>query len=159
MSNNWIYSSKLCFLKKHPQFFHSGSSARIMGIFTTGSAVKNHISPKMARELIAICQTKCHSQSLVYRRVPLQHSTPISSGFSSQDSVFDVRRYAESQCPKEVEVRVKSYGETRCLDKQKPKTKTKIKMKDATKHTAIYCMTCRTGSRSSEKNWSTKVVL
>ena len=27
---------------------------RIMGIPTTGPAVKNHISPKMARELIAI---------------------------------------------------------------------------------------------------------
>ena len=49
------------FLKKHPQFFHSGSSARIVGFQTTGPAVKNHISPTMARELIAICQTMCHS--------------------------------------------------------------------------------------------------
>ena len=38
--------SKLCFLKKHPQFLHSGSSARIMGFLTTGPAVKNHFSPK-----------------------------------------------------------------------------------------------------------------
>ena len=73
MSKNWTYSWQLCFLKKHPQFFHSGSSARIMGILTTGPAVKNHISPKMARELIATYQTICHSSSLVYRRVKQIH--------------------------------------------------------------------------------------
>ena len=55
-----------------PQFFDSENSARIMGIPTTGPAVKNHTSPKMARELIAICQTMYHSWSLVYRPVPLQ---------------------------------------------------------------------------------------
>ena len=43
----------------HPQFFHSGSFERIMGKRTTGPAVKNHISPKMARELIEIFV--CHS--------------------------------------------------------------------------------------------------
>ena len=48
-------------LEKHLQYFHSGSSARIMGILTTGPAVKKHISPKMARELIAIFQTMCYS--------------------------------------------------------------------------------------------------
>ena len=35
-------------------------------------AVKHHISPKMARQLIAIHQTMYHSLSLVYRRVPPQ---------------------------------------------------------------------------------------
>ena len=44
-----------------PQFFHSRSSVRIMGIPTTAPAVKNHISAKVARELIAICQTMYHS--------------------------------------------------------------------------------------------------
>ena len=48
-------------LEETPQFFLSGSSARIMGIPTTGPAVENHISPNMARELIAIYQTMCHS--------------------------------------------------------------------------------------------------
>ena len=38
-----------------------GSSARIMGILTTGPAVKNHISPTRAREFIAKYQTMCHS--------------------------------------------------------------------------------------------------
>ena len=45
---------------------------RILGILTTGPAVKNHISPKRARKLTAIYQTLCHSLSLVYLRVPLQ---------------------------------------------------------------------------------------
>ena len=42
-------------LGKLPQFSFLGSSARIMGFHTTGPAVKKHISPSRARELIAIC--------------------------------------------------------------------------------------------------------
>ena len=44
-----------------------------------------------------------------------------------------------------------------CINQQNPKTK--IKMKDTKKYKAIYCMTCRTGCRISEKIWSMKVVL
>ena len=51
------------------------------------------------------------------------------------------------QCQKEVEVRVRSYGETRCINPQKPKIQ--IKMKDAKKYKAINCMTCPTGYRIS----------
>ena len=36
--------------------------------------------------------------------------SPTSPSSSSQDSVFDVNRYTEIQYPKEVEVRVRSYG-------------------------------------------------
>ena len=54
MSSNWTCSSKLCFLKKLPQFFPWGTSVRIVGKHTTGSAVKNHITSEMARELIAV---------------------------------------------------------------------------------------------------------
>ena len=96
MSKYWTYSSKLCFLKKLPQFFPWGNSVRTMGIQTTGPAVKNHISSEMAKELIAVYQTMCHSLSLVYKQVPLQRATPISSTSSSQDSVFDVCRYTEN---------------------------------------------------------------
>ena len=49
-------------------------------------------------------------------------STPTSSTSSSQDSVFDVSRYTENPAPKEVEVRVSSYGKTRWKDQQEPKT-------------------------------------
>ena len=61
------------------------------------------------------------------------------------------------QYPKEVEVRLRSHGETRCINQQKPKTK--IKIKDAKKYKAIYCMTCRIGCRSSKRIWSRNVVV
>ena len=53
-------------------------------------------------------------------------------------------------------VRVRSYWETRCMNQQKPKTK--IEMKDAKMHKAIYYMNCRIGCRSSERIWSMNVV-
>ena len=65
---------------------------------TTGPAVKNHISPKMARELNATYQTMCHSWSLVNQRV-LRQPHRISSASSSQGSASDVRRYAENPVP------------------------------------------------------------
>ena len=65
-------------------------------------------------------------------------STPTSSTSSSQDSVFDVSRYTENPVPKEVEVRVKSYGESRCINQQKPRTQ--MTMEEVTKYSAIYCM-------------------
>ena len=43
------------------------------------------------------------------------------------------------------------------MNPQKPKTK--IEIKDAKKYKAIYCMTCRTGCRISERIWSMNVVL
>ena len=61
------------------------------------------------------------------------------------------------QYPREVEELVESFGETRCINPQKPKTK--LKMKDAKKYKAIYCMTCWTGCRNSEKFRSMKAVL
>ena len=67
--------------------------------------------------------------------------TRTSSASSSQDSVFDVRRYAENPVPEEEGVRV-----------------TKSRMKDAKEYKAIHCMTCPTCCRSSEKIWSMKVV-
>ena len=71
---------------------------RIMGIHTTGSAVKNNISSEMARELIAM---------YIYNYVPLVRPglsassssttpSPTSPSSSSQDSVFDVNRYSEN---------------------------------------------------------------
>ena len=83
--------------------------------------------------------------------------TPTSSSSSSQDSVLTSADTPRIQYPKEVEVRVRSYGETRCINQQKPKII--IKMKDAKKYTAIYCMNCRIGCRNSENIWSMNVVL
>ena len=55
-----------------PQFFRSGSCAKIMGIPTTASVVKKHISSEMARELIVIFTTMYHLWFQVYTRVLLQ---------------------------------------------------------------------------------------
>ena len=100
MSNNCTYSWQLCFLKKHPQFFHSGSCARIVGIFTRGRVVKNYISTEMERKLIAILRTTFHLWFLVSQRVPssTEHS-PSSPSSSSQDSEFDVYRYTKNPVP------------------------------------------------------------
>ena len=116
MSKNWTYSWRLCFLKKLPQFFLSGSSARIMGIPTTGPAVKNHISQKRARELIAILSNYVPFVVPGLSTSSSTTPTPTLSSPSSQDSVFDVEQiHRKSSTQKEVEARVRSYGETRCM--------------------------------------------
>ena len=100
MSNNWTYSSLVCFLKKHPQFFLSGSSARIMGTRITGPAVRNHISPKKRKRI------DCNISNYVPFVVPglstssFTTPTPTSPTSSSQDSVFDISRYTENPVPK-----------------------------------------------------------
>ena len=60
------------------------------------------------------------------------------------------------QYPKEVEVRVKSFDETRCINPQKPKTK--IKMGNQKKYKAIYCMNFLIGDRKSRRIWLMKVL-
>ena len=59
------------------------------------------------------------------------------------------------QYQKEVEVRVKSFGEIRCMNPQKPKTK--IKMRNAKKYKEICRMNCLIGYRNSERIWLMKV--
>ena len=104
-------------MKKHTQFFCSGSSAKITGTLTTGPAVKKHISSEMARELIAVYPTMYHLWFLVYQRVlPQLHFHLLLPCLMSTDR-------PKIQYKKEVEVRVKSFGETRCMNPQKPKTK------------------------------------
>ena len=73
-------------------------------------------------------------------------SPTTSPSSSSQDSVFDVANTPKIQHPKEVEVRVRSSGETRCMDPQKPKTK--IKMENPKKYKEMYRMNCLIGYRN-----------
>ena len=87
--------------------------------------MKNHISPKMGRKLIAIHQTMWHSWFMVYQRLLpqlhlhlhhhhlLQHRLPY---WTKADT-------PKIQYQKEVEVRAESFGETRCMSPQKPKNK------------------------------------
>ena len=86
--NYWTYPSRWCFLEKHPQFFCSGSSPKIMGILTTRPAVENHISPKIAKNI------KCSFSNYVPFVVPglstssSTSSSPTSSTSPSQDSAI-----------------------------------------------------------------------
>ena len=56
----------------------------------------------------------------------------------------------------EVEVRMKSFGETRCMHPQKPKTK--IKIRSAKKYKEMYRMNCLIGYRNSERIWLMKAL-
>ena len=70
-----------------------------MNIPTTGSAVKNHISTKRARELIA---KESNYVPFVVPGLSTSSSTtptPTASSSSSQASVFDVNRYTENPVP------------------------------------------------------------
>ena len=59
---------KVMLLEETPAVFLTlGNSVRTMGTQTTGSAVKNHISSEMARNLIAIYPTLFHLWFLVYQ--------------------------------------------------------------------------------------------
>ena len=150
MSNNWTYSSKLCFLKKLPQFCLSGSSARIMGFPTTGPAVKNHVSPKRRRELIAIHRTMYHLWFLVYQRVlPQLHLHLLLHDLHHRIPYLMSTDTLKIQYPKGTEVWMRSYGETRCMKPQKPKTK--IKMENQKKYKEMYRMNFLIGYRNSER--------
>ena len=88
----------------------------------------------------------CQSESLVYRRVPLHlllHHLHHKILYSTKADTPKIHN------PKEVEIRVRSYGETRCIHVQKPKTQ--MLTKDARKYKAIYCMTRQTDCRISKK--------
>ena len=151
MSKNWTYSWQLCFLKKLPQFFLQGKLCEDHGFshhWTSGQ--KPHLTKKVNRIDWNI------SNYLPFVVPELSTSSPTSSSSSSQDSVFDGSRYTKIQYPKEVELRVESFGETRCMNGEKPKTI--IKMKDTKKYRAIYCMNCMIGYRNSERVWSMNVV-
>ena len=59
----------------------------------------------------------------------------------------------KNQYHKEVEVRVRSFGKTRCMNPQKPKTKIKMR-----KYEEIFRMNCLFGCRNSERFWLVKVL-
>ena len=128
MSDNWTYSSLLCFFKKLPQFFPWRNSAKNMGTRVTGKAVKIHISSKMARELIAIHQTLHHLWFLEYQRVLPQlrlHLPRHHLHHRSQHRLTEIQyRRTEVwklQYQKEVVVRMKRFGETRSRNPLRPK--------------------------------------
>ena len=74
---------------------------RIVGLHTTRSAVRNHISSAMARELID-CNVSNYVPFVVLGLSASSSSTTpshTSPSSSSQDSVFDVNTYTENTEP------------------------------------------------------------
>ena len=144
-------------LEETPAVLSLGNSVRTMGIHTTGPAVKNHISSEMAREFIAICPTVYHLWFLVYQRVlPQLHFHLLLHHLHHRIPYLMTTDTPKIQYQNEVEVRVKSFGETRCMNPQKPKTK--IKMRIAKKYKETYRMNCLIGYRNSERIWLMKVL-
>ena len=84
---------------------------------------------------------------MVYQRVPQQRPHLRRHHLHHRILYLTSADTPKIQYKKEVEVRVRNYGETRCIDQQKRKTH--IQMKDTKKYRAIYCMTCRSGIREN----------
>ena len=125
----------------------------IMGI---GPAVKNHISEK-ARELIAIFQLCTFCGSLFYQRVlPQLHLHLLLHHLYHRIPYLTSTDTPKIQYQKELEVRVESFGETRCTKPQKPKTK--IKMGNQKKYKEKYRMNCLSDYRNSERIWLMKLL-
>ena len=107
--------------------------------------------------LIAIHPTMYHLWFLVYQRVlPQLHLHLLHHHLHHRIPYLMSKDTPKIQYQKEVEVRVKSFGETRCIDPQK--TKTIIIMRNAKKYKEIYLMNCLIGYRNSERMWSMKVL-
>ena len=151
MSNNCTYLSKLCFLKKLPAVLSSGKLCEDHGYtYHWTSGQKPHLIRNGKR-------IDCNPSN----RVPFVFPGLSASSSSTTPSLL-LRHlhhripYLMIQYQKEVEVRVKSFGETRCMNLQK--TKTKIKMRNAKKYKEIHCMNCLIGYRNSERIWLMKVL-
>ena len=111
----------------------------------------------MTRELNAIHATMYHLWFLVYQRVlPQLHLHLLLHHLHHRIPYLMSTDALKIQYQKEVEVRVKSFGETRCMNPQKPKTK--IKMRNAKKYKEIYRMNCLIGYRNSEIIWLMQVL-
>ena len=121
MSSNWTCSSKVCFLKKLPQFFPWRNSVRIMGIHTTGQAVKNHLSSKMESELIAAYRSYV---PCVVRGSSASSSSITPSHISPFIFIigFRIRWWQKQKSSTRKKRKCEwSFGKTRCMKAQKPK--------------------------------------
>ena len=149
---------KVMLLEETPPVLSLGNFVKIMGIPTTGPAFKNHISTKMAKELIEIYRTMYYLWFLVYQRVlPQLHLHQLLHHLHHRIPYLMSTDTPKIQYQKEVEVRMSSFGETRCMKPQKPKTK--IKMWNQKKYKEIYPVNCLMGYRNSGRIWSMKVIL
>ena len=114
------------------------SLGRIMGKPTTGPAVKNHFSPKMARELIAIKRTTYHSLFWFIDEF-------FYFIFTRFFDIF-IAEHGESSNRKSETMSEGSQG--------KPsKPKTEMKMKTTKNYEVNHCKICRNGYRIAWRIW------
>ena len=108
-----------------------------MCIPTTGPAVKNHISPKKGKRIdcnksiyvpFIVPGLSTSSQRPHLLRHHLHHRIPY---LTKPDT-------PKIQYQKEVEVRVRSYGETGSINRQKPKTKNKNEGREEVQSDLLY---------------------
>ena len=119
-------------LKKLPQYFPWWNSVRVMGIHTTWRAAKTTSHQKWQENWSQHIELFSILWFLVYQRVlPQLHLHLLLHHLHHKIPNLMSTDTPKIQYQKEVEVRVRSYGETRCIDQQKPKTQEK--MKDTTK--------------------------
>ena len=130
---------------------------RIIGIHTTGSAVKNHISSEMARKLIAIFRTMYHLWLQVHQRVlPQLHLHLLLHHLHHRIPYLMSTDTPKIQYKTEVEVRVESFGRPAArVDRNR---KTKIKMENQNKYKEIFRMNCLIGYRNSGRIWLMKAL-
>ena len=142
-----------------PKSVSRGQSVRTMGKHTTGPAVENHISPKMARKSISKFRTTYHSLSLVCQRVlPQLHLHLLLHHLHNRIPYLMSTDTSKIQYQKEVEVRAQSFGKTRCMKPQKPTPPPPLHPKgNPKKYKEIYRMNDLIGCRNSVRIWLMKV--
>ena len=156
-ANQLDFFVKVMFLEETPAVLSLGSSVWIMGFHTTGPAVRNHITSEMERNLIAKNRSMYHLWFLVYQRVlPQLHHHLLLHHLHHRIPYLMSTETPKIQYKKEVERRVKSFGETRCMNPQKPKTK--IQKVNQKKYKEIFRMNCMIGNRISGRIWLMKVL-
>ena len=111
-----------------------GENLRTMGFHTTGSALKTHISSEMARELNAMYRTMYHLWFVVYQRaLPQPHLHLLLDHLHHWITYLMSTKTQKIQYHQELEVRVRSYGETRCMNSQKQRKQKKRGITGSTK--------------------------
>ena len=135
-----------------------------MGLHTTGSGVKKHISSEMAKDLNAKNPTVYHLWFLVYQRVlPRQHLQLLlhhlhhRSQHRLTEIQYQLTEMWKLQYQMEVEVRMRELrGDLQ--HKSNRNRKQQIKMVNQKKHKEIHRMNCLICYRNSRRIWSMKVL-
>ena len=109
---------KVMLLEETPAVLSLRKLCEVLGYTYHWTSGQNPHLIKNGKRIDCRFPTMYHLWFLDYQRVPLQRPHT-----SSQDSAFDVNRYTENPVPETAEVRVESFGETRCMNPQELVTK------------------------------------